>query len=490
MDVLGSAETVLQNQVLTQNRLTSDVNALASGLRVRSASDDPSGYAIAQTLQTKVAGLQQSVTNVQTADNLLAVADGALSSIEDILQRIRSLVVQSNSDINSQSDLEDIQTEIDQMLLEINKISSETNFNGLTLFNGQFQQNTDSSNVAANVTYLSAPFPNPATGETGSDQLVNGTGTGGGPGSPAQFITVLPLVGSHFQPTFTVWSIISASNNMFDPDTGTYQGPGVLIQEEAYSTAGSGFGPSPLFIDTFALGYSSFPDGYGSGPYTIVAPSNYPANANPNFQSGYIYNGITLNNFSAADVGVQEAILTTIAQAPVTTGHALDVNDGGDEGTTVGINLPQINTQLLNISGINVTDPEVTQVVQNDQNNQTEVTGVSSSNAIAAGSAEVLVDQALQTIGNVRSQVGAQTISLQQDANNDNTAIVNLGAAESNIRDANIGATVTDYTQQQILVSVGNSVLAQLNVNAQQLTALLLNSFSGLGLPPGGGQSG
>ena len=138
MDVLGSAGWVLQNQALTQNRLAKDVNALASGLRVRSASDDPSGYTVSETLQTKVAGLQQSVTNVQTANNLLAVADGALTSIEDVLQRIRSLVVESNSDINSQEDLQGIQSEIDQLMIEINKISTTTNFNGLQLFSGQF----------------------------------------------------------------------------------------------------------------------------------------------------------------------------------------------------------------------------------------------------------------------------------------------------------------------------------------------------------------
>ena len=164
MDVLASASFVLQNEALTQNRLATDVNALATGLRVRSASDDPSGYAIAQTIQTKVAGLQQSVTNVQTANNLLNVADGALNSIELILQRVRSLIVESNSDINSSSDLLNIQTEINQMLLEVNKISSETNFNGLTLFNGQFDDGTGGTQTQAAITEVQAPILTTAGG--------------------------------------------------------------------------------------------------------------------------------------------------------------------------------------------------------------------------------------------------------------------------------------------------------------------------------------
>src|ERR1700757_2581068 len=103
MDVLGSASFILQNEALTQNRLATDVYALASGLRVRSAADDPSGYTIHESLDTKIAGLQQSVTNVQTGSNLLQVAENALGNITGVLQRIRSLIVEANSDINSSS---------------------------------------------------------------------------------------------------------------------------------------------------------------------------------------------------------------------------------------------------------------------------------------------------------------------------------------------------------------------------------------------------
>ncbi|MBV8154441.1 MAG: hypothetical protein JOY98_08470, partial [Candidatus Eremiobacteraeota bacterium] len=72
-----------------------------------------------------------------------------------------------------------------------------------------------------------------------------------------------------------------------------------------------------------------------------------------------------------------------------------------------------------------------------------------------------------------------------QDANGDSVAVVNLTAASSNIRDADIAATTTDFTKNQILVNVGNSVLAQVEVSATQLTALLLNSFAGLGAAQG-----
>ena len=89
-------------------------------------------------------------------------------------------------------------------------------------------------------------------------------------------------------------------------------------------------------------------------------------------------------------------------------------------------------------------------------------------------------EQNLSTaIGTIRAQIGAQMVSTQIDRNSDDTATVQYQTTVSNIRDANIGATVTDMTKQQILVSVCNSVVSQLEINTRQLTALLLNSFNG-----------
>ena len=71
-----------------------------------------------------------------------------------------------------------------------------------------------------------------------------------------------------------------------------------------------------------------------------------------------------------------------------------------------------------------------------------------------------------------RAQLGATIVRLQEDANNDNVASVNLKASESAIRDLNVGQETTEYTKLQILVQVGTSVLAQSNTNAQSVLSL------------------
>ncbi len=173
MDVLGSTGPVLLNLARTQFDEQRQVNALASGLRVQSAADNPSGYAIAQTIQTRVSGLQQGVQNVQAASNLLNVADATMAGVQAILQRIHTLIVQSRSDLQSNNDLQNIQTEISQLLNEIDKIASDAQFNGLQLFGGQFD---NTAAIAPSVTIVPSQ-PN-ADGSAPSPNVTNADGFG------------------------------------------------------------------------------------------------------------------------------------------------------------------------------------------------------------------------------------------------------------------------------------------------------------------------
>ncbi|MHB8146298.1 MAG: flagellin, partial [Vulcanimicrobiaceae bacterium] len=75
--------------------------------------------------------------------------------------------------------------------------------------------------------------------------------------------------------------------------------------------------------------------------------------------------------------------------------------------------------------------------------------------------------------------IGAQTVALQEDGANDSVAALNLTTTISNIRDANIGAIVTDFTKQQILTQVGSKLLSQIEVSAVGLISLLVGTMGG-----------
>src|SRR5271157_4552026 len=119
---LSVANNLLANNVSlnlnrNQDSLKNVVTQLSSGLRINTAADDPSGLAIAESLQAQVNGFDQAVQNVQNANNAATVAEGALQTTTDILQRVRSLSVEAASDITSPSDKQNLQVEVGQLLL-------------------------------------------------------------------------------------------------------------------------------------------------------------------------------------------------------------------------------------------------------------------------------------------------------------------------------------------------------------------------------------
>ncbi|WP_163907500.1 flagellin, partial [Proteus mirabilis] len=61
----------------------------------------------------------------------------ALNEINNNLQRIRELTVQAKNGTNSNSDITSIQNEVNQRLDEINRVSEQTQFNGVKVLSGE-----------------------------------------------------------------------------------------------------------------------------------------------------------------------------------------------------------------------------------------------------------------------------------------------------------------------------------------------------------------
>ncbi|HEY8313044.1 MAG TPA: flagellin [Candidatus Baltobacteraceae bacterium] len=445
MDGLGSAGFVLANLSRSQFDERKIVSALASGLRIQSAADDPSGLAIAETINTKVSGLQQGVQNVQSANNLLQVADSTLASVQSILQRIHSLIVESRSDFESRGQLKSIQTEIDGLLQEINKISGDANFNGVHLFNGSLDT---SAPPQPSLTIVTSE-PN-SDGSISSQTVANADGAG----NPGPLIAAQPLGPIDSIQALLEFRVTGYSDNAVDPDSGTAVGPGVYVTFTAYSNDPN-FGAGQQMIDTVAVPINS-------GPITGIAT--------PSPSGGGVLLQYDLANLTKADVGKAITIVTTIPPPAAPQGHALDVNYGGSEGSTIAISLPTVSATALNVSGITVLPPTVV-------NFNNVVTGTSSSNQFAADDAQIRVQSAIDAVSTIRATVGAQSVALSETSNDSSVQIVNQVAAESAIRDLNVGQATTQFTRDQILSRVGQSVLAQMQTSALQVASLLVHAI-------------
>ncbi len=427
----------------TQSDEQRQVRALASGLRVNSASDDPSGLAIAENLQTQVGGMQQAAQGVQTASNMLDVADGALDNVQMILQRVRSLIVEARNDFASPGDLQQIQTQIDQMMQEIDKIAGNAKFNGVTLFDGSHDDSPAGINSIKQVT---PAIPPPAGPNSGSSNVTNADGMG----NPGPLVTLvgngIPPTG-YFIPAYMAFQITGYSDSAVDPDSGMNVGPGVYITFTAYSTDPN-LGAKPIFTDTSAVPVNS-----GQFPSTYVAPGG-----------PYTLLDFQVANLTAADVGTTIAFESTLGKDQA-AGTALQVNDHGNEGTVVNVSLPTITAQALSLAGLSVQPSDEINVWNQDIGN-------SVTNAVPAGAAEQRVDDAMDQISQARAQIGAQTVALNASASDLSAQIVNEVASESEIRDDDVGQSSSELAKDQVLTQITTGVLSQMQIMASLVLEL------------------
>lgn len=130
----NSLSLITQNNInKNQSALSTSIERLSSGLRINSAKDDAAGQAIANRFTSNIKGLTQAARNANDGISLAQTTEGALSEINNNLQRVRELTVQATTGTNSDSDLSSIQDEIKSRLDEIDRVSGQTQFNGVNV---------------------------------------------------------------------------------------------------------------------------------------------------------------------------------------------------------------------------------------------------------------------------------------------------------------------------------------------------------------------
>jgi flagellin len=166
-----------QMAVTAQRSLWSTTSALqvtnarlASGLRINSARDDPSGLAISERLLTQIRGTDMAMRNANDAISRAQVGESATGSLVDALQRMNELAVQASNGSLTSADRSLLEVEFDQLQDEVADLISNTAYGGVKLLdnadNADIQvgpdagqrvtlSNTDLSALASNVATLS-----------------------------------------------------------------------------------------------------------------------------------------------------------------------------------------------------------------------------------------------------------------------------------------------------------------------------------------------
>jgi len=133
-----NVKALMASNALNQNgRVQQNVmQQLSTGKRINRASDDAAGLSIRETMTSQINGLNAAIKNANDSISMLQTADGALNETSSMLQRMRELAVLSVNDTYSSTQKTAMSSEFNQLSSEIDRISTQTQWNGMAILNG------------------------------------------------------------------------------------------------------------------------------------------------------------------------------------------------------------------------------------------------------------------------------------------------------------------------------------------------------------------
>ncbi|EDH5629465.1 FliC/FljB family flagellin [Salmonella enterica subsp. enterica serovar Ceyco] len=483
--------------LLTQNNLNKSQSALgtaierlSSGLRINSAKDDAAGQAIANRFTANIKGLTQASRNANDGISIAQTTEGALNEINNNLQRVRELAVQSANSTNSQSDLDSIQAEITQRLNEIDRVSGQTQFNGVKVL---AQDNTLTIQVGAN------------DGETIDIDLkqIN-----------SQTLGLDTLnVQKAYDVQATVENSVKLDTSALTADAikGGVTGAttdGALKDGKVYSN-GTDYYVEVSFADATDSGKNGFLKvdvNTTTGAVTVPAAAANTVAAKPagvsevtevqglNTPSSAVQDQLTAAGVSAADAAKSEVVKMSYTDKNGKTidgGFGVKVGDDIYAATknkdgSISINTTEYTdkdgntkTALNQLGGVDGKTEVVT--IDSKTYNASKAAGHDfKAQPDLAEAATATTENPLQKIDAALAQVDALRSDLGAVQNRFNSAITNLGntvnnlsEARSRIEDSDYATEVSNMSRAQILQQAGTSVLAQANQVPQNVLSLL-----------------
>lgn len=453
----------------TNNALDKSLERLSSGFRINRAADDAAGLAISEKMKTQIAGLEQAARNAADGISVIQTAEGALDEVEAMLQRMRELSVQAANGVNTDEDRGAIQDEIDQLNEEINRVSTTTEFNTKKLLNGTVDRRSYSDNERVQLISLSdsvsiteyelsvTTAPQPAQVKMDEITIADrdaalGTGYAGKiaineieiqvteddtmttiyeklreAGSNVG-INVMPAV-ENAAGEAEVTTIAAADFILFETkDLGDDASIEIYCNNEKLANA---------------LGFESGRKGAGVDAIVELG-AGFASTATVSIDGDYVtVTDVDDFRMKFKVEGTADAKVTVLKAGP------MDLQIGANEGQTMEVRIPKVDTDTLGTAVVNVNTQE------------------------SAQKAITIFENAINEVSSIRAKLGAYQNRLEHSINSLNVSAENLTEALSRVEDVDMAKEMVTYTQQQVLSQSGNAMLAQANERPQNILSLL-----------------
>ncbi len=472
----------------TQGSLATSLQRLSSGLRINSAKDDAAGLAISERFTSQIRGLTVAARNANDGISLSQTAEGALQEVGNILQRIRELSVQSVNATNSTSDRQALQLEVGQLTSELNRISKSTEFNGQKLLDGTFGTALFQVGANANQTIV-ATTGNFKTNQYGDYRLQGNENTvstvAGGTRLEAGTLTITGSQGSQsvgYGVTDTV-KTIAESVNLVSDNTGVT----AIAQTDidlAFSAAGS-FQLTLSADNSIANAETiSFSISAATGTAELVSAAqafnDYTASTGVVAAVKPDGTGITLSNYEGETMILSDTSFSNAGNVTVSGGVGIGsiAGTGSTVLTADTVAETVVGEGQITFDGdksFSVTDSiagNVLDLVAGSSILQ-QVANIDISSVEGGNLAIAIVDAGIAQVSNQRAKFGALQSRFQSTIANLETAIENLSAARSRIRDTDFAVETAELTRSQILQQAGTAMLSQANQIPQNVLSLL-----------------
>ncbi|MEQ1803372.1 MAG: flagellin [Gammaproteobacteria bacterium] len=463
-----------RNLSRSDSTLATALQRLSSGLRINSAKDDAAGLAIADRFTTQIRGLNQAVRNANDGISLSQTAESALDELGNNLQRIRELAVQSANATNSASDRAALDQEVQQRIAEINRIASQTSFNGQKVLDGSF--GSAQFQVGANVgetinvnltTGVRADQLGQIATSTGTAVTANALTDGGltiAVGQGSAVAIGASAAGSQVQQTAD--SAFAKVNAINAGGVSGLTATATNVTSGTFSTITNAAATSTYNLTVNGVAIYAGADNVAAG--SSLTASDVAAQVNLfSAQTGVsaAVSGTTLT-LTASD-GRNVVVAETITQGAGATLAGTGIA-AAQEGTLRGT-ITLSAAQNITLGGANADIGFASTSIAVDT---TTLSTVSVTSVANANTAIQRADAALTAVSSLRSQLGAIQNRFESTISNLSSVAENLTASRSRIQDADFAAETAALTRAQILQQAGVAVLAQANAAPQTVLGL------------------
>ena len=420
MSAISTLNTLNKNS----SALSKSLQKVSSGMKINSAADDASGYAISERMRVQIRGLDQANQNTQNGTSMMKVAEGAVSSTVDILKTLKEKVINAANDTNTDSDRATIQKELDQSIDQIN----------------------DNANVTYNGKYLVDGSKNAATTGT-STALTNES----------------LYSGTKFADAFT--SLKDRNNNSLnitstDTVTMSWVKEGVTCTASVKATGKlSELVAKASDMETRAEGSLIGKDmagdkvttADGGKALTILAKKTGVENQ----ISGLTFSVTnTKGQVQKSANAVLDNFTESIRAQNKSSDNAISLQVGTKANQSIKVGLTDMRAEAL---GLQSSTGKTIQIGTQKQ----------------ANAAINVLDNAVQKALDQQTTIGAVQSRLSYTSSNLTTASENVQSSESTIRDADMAKEMTEYTKNNVLLQAAQSMLAQANQSSSSVLSLL-----------------